>query len=57
MASRLSPRSHWARLALAIALGLTVLTTLVGPFLGDKLANLLPGTAEILIAESDNSGG
>jgi hypothetical protein len=57
MATSILSRTRRAKLALAIALGLTILAALVGPLLDDELTNLFSGTNEILIAESDNSGG
>lgn len=57
MATSILSRTRRAKLALAIALGLTMLAAFVGPLLDDKLTNTFSGTNEILIAESDNSGG
>jgi hypothetical protein len=50
-------RFRGMRIALAIALGLTVLAALAKPLLSNQLANVLPGTPERLIAESENGGG
>ncbi len=49
-------RTRRTALALAIALGLTVLAAVSGPLLGDELANLLPGPGIALAGPHDGSG-
>ena len=50
-------RSRRTGIALAIALGLTVLSALGTPLLGDKLADMLPGVTEVLADEPAGGGG
>ena len=50
-------RSRMAALALALALGLTVLPSLVAPMLGNELASILPGTDVVLADSNQGSGG
>lgn len=55
MASLVKHARHTG-LALAIALGLMVLTTVTSPLLGDELANLIGPTA-VSAEETAGSGG
>lgn len=55
--ARLVKHIRHTGLALAIALGLMVLSSVTTPLLGDELANLLPGTTVVLADEpADGSG-
>jgi hypothetical protein len=53
----LRQRSRSAGIALAIALGLTVLSALAQPLFGHKLATWLPNATEVLAEETSNGGG
>ena len=50
-------RTRLTGLALALALGLTVLPGLVAPLLGAELANVLPGVNVALADNDQGSGG
>ena len=53
----LRQRSRKIGIALAIVLGLTILSAVARPLVGDELANWLPGPAAVLAEETSNGGG
>ncbi len=44
-------------IALALAIGLTILSTVATPLLGDEIANRLPGLSMAYAEEADGHGG
>jgi hypothetical protein len=44
-------------MALAIAVGLTILTAVATPLLGDEWAKVVPGLTEVLANEPHGGGG
>lgn len=56
MASLLQPIRRGG-IALAVAVGLTILAAVATPLLGNELADVLPGVTDALADESQGSGG
>lgn len=53
----LQQRARHMGLALALALGLTILSGVVTPMLSDELASVLPGVDVVLADEPAGGGG
>ena len=53
----LRQRSRKIGIALAIVLGLTILSAAARPLVGHELANWLPGPAAVLAADDPSNGG